>query len=127
MSNISVTAELLESVERRTAYLLAGLEVPDGRLYEFNSQTGTSEPRGDTLELPSGRALLAYLLREGRSVKERPVVVAKEATIAEALTDLRAHAEASEEKKWPAALPAKPIKPPGDGTKSTAPSASEPP
>jgi hypothetical protein len=85
MSNISVTAELLDSVERRTAYLLAGLEVPDERLYEFNSQTGTSEVLRKAPELPSGRALLAYLLREGRSVKERPVVVAKEAAICELL------------------------------------------
>ena len=91
---ITVTEVILGGVERRTAYLLAGLEVPDGRLYEFNSQTGTSTPVGDTLELPSGRALLAHLLGEGRTVKERPVVVAKEAAIAEALTDLRAHAEA---------------------------------
>jgi hypothetical protein len=82
---ITVTEVILDSVERRTAYLLAGLEVPDGRLYEFNSQTGTSTPVGDTLELPSGRALLAQLLREGRSVRERPVVVAKEAAICELL------------------------------------------
>jgi hypothetical protein len=82
---ITVTEVILDSVERRTAYLLAGLEVPDERIYEFNSQTGTSEPRGDTLELPSGRALLAHLLREGRSVRERPVVVAKEAAICELL------------------------------------------
>jgi hypothetical protein len=95
---MQTTAEIIDGVEQRTAYLLAGLEVPDGRLYEFNSQTGTSEPLGGPLELPSGRALLAHLLGEGRSVKERPVVVAKEAAIAEALTDLRAHAEASEAK-----------------------------
>jgi hypothetical protein len=82
---ITVTEVILDSVERRTAYLLAGLEVPDERIYEFNSQTGTSKPRGDTLELPSGRALLAHLLREGRSVRERPVVVAKEAAICELL------------------------------------------
>jgi hypothetical protein len=96
---ITVTEVILDGVERRTAYLLAGLEVPDGRLYEFNSQTGTSEVLSETPELPSGRALLAYLLGEGRTVRERPVVVAKEAAIAEALTDLRAHAEASEEKE----------------------------
>jgi len=90
---ITVTEVILDSVERRTAYLLAGLEVPDGRLYEFNSQTGTSEPRGDTLELPSGRALLAYLLREGRSVRERPVVVAKEAAICELLLAQPANGE----------------------------------
>jgi hypothetical protein len=82
---ITVTEVILDGVERRTAYLLAGLEVPDRRLYEFNSQTGTSTPLGDTLELPSGRALLAHLLREGRTVRERPVVVAKEAAICELL------------------------------------------
>jgi len=82
---ITVNEVILDSVERRTAYLLADLELPDERLYEFNSQTGTSEPRGDTLELPSGRALLAHLLREGRSVRERPVMVAKEAAICELL------------------------------------------
>ena len=82
---ITVTEVILDSVERRTAYLLAGLEVPDERIYEFNSQTGTSEPRCDTLELPSGRALLAHLLREGRSERARPVVVAKEAAICELL------------------------------------------
>jgi hypothetical protein len=86
MSNISVTAELLDSVERRTAYLLAGLEVPDERLYEFNSQTGTSEPLGGPPELPSGRALLAYLLQEGRPVNGGWVQIAKEAAIAELLT-----------------------------------------
>jgi hypothetical protein len=36
---MQTTAEIIDGVERRTAYLLAGLEVPDGRLYEFNSQT----------------------------------------------------------------------------------------
>jgi hypothetical protein len=82
---ITVTEVILDGVERRTAYQLAGLEVPDERLYEFNSQTGTSTPVGDTLELPSGRALLAHLLREGRTVRERPVVVAKEAVICELL------------------------------------------
>jgi hypothetical protein len=96
---ITVTEVILDGVERRTAYLLAGLEVPDGRLYEFNSQTGTFEVLREPPELPSGRALLAHLLGEGRTVRERPVVVAREAAIAEALTDLRAHAEASEEKE----------------------------
>jgi hypothetical protein len=83
---MQVTAEIIDGVERRTAYLLAGLEVPDGRVYKFNSQTGESAVIGGAPELPSGRPLLAHLLREGRSVKERPVVVAKEATIAELLT-----------------------------------------
>ncbi len=82
---MQTTAEIIDGVERRTAYLLAGLEVPDGTLYEFNSQTGTSEVLSETPELPSGRALLAYLLREGRTVRERPVVVAKEAAICELL------------------------------------------
>jgi len=95
---MQVTAEIIDSVERRTAYLLAGLEVPDGRLYEFNAQTGTSEVLSEPPELPSGRALLTYLLREGRTTKEHPVVVAKEAARASAIADLRAHAEASEAK-----------------------------
>jgi hypothetical protein len=97
--NVQVTAEIIDGVERRTAYHLAGLEVPDGTVYEFNSQTGESKAIGGAPELPSGRALLAHLLGEGRTVRERPVVVAREAAIAEALTDLRAHAEASEEKE----------------------------
>jgi hypothetical protein len=82
---MQTTAEIIDGVEQRTAYLLAGLEMPDGRVYEFNSQSGTSEVLSETPELPSGRALLAYLLREGRTVKERPVVVAKEAAICELL------------------------------------------
>jgi hypothetical protein len=82
---ITVTEVILDSVERRTAYLLAGLEVPDERLYKFNSQTGTSEPIGEDLELPSGRELLAHLLGEGRSINERFVAVAKEAAICELL------------------------------------------
>jgi hypothetical protein len=78
-------AEVLDGVERRTAYRLAGLEVPDdGTLYEA-SFDGTTTVRRKPPELPSGRALLTYLLREGRSVKERPVVVAKEAAICELL------------------------------------------
>jgi hypothetical protein len=82
---IAVTAEIIDGIERRTAFLLAGLEEPGGTVYEFNSQTGTSEVLSETPELPSGRALLAYLLREGRTVKERPVAVAKEAAICELL------------------------------------------
>jgi hypothetical protein len=81
--SLAITAEMIDSVEERTAYLLAGLEVPEGRVYEFNSQTGTSEVLSEPPELPSGRALLAHLLREGRSAKERPVAVAKEAAICE--------------------------------------------
>jgi hypothetical protein len=97
--NLAITAGILDGVERRTAYLLAGLEVPDdGTIYKANFD-GTTTVSRKPPELPSGRALLAYLLREGRTVRERPVVVAKEAAIAEALTDLRAHAEASEDKK----------------------------
>jgi hypothetical protein len=82
---ITVTEEILDGVERRTAYLLAGLEVPDdGTLYEANFD-GTTTVSRKPPELPSGRALLAYLLREGRTVRERPVVVAKEAAICELL------------------------------------------
>jgi hypothetical protein len=82
---ITVTEEILDGVERRTAYLLADLEVPDERTYKFDSQTGTSEPLGEALELPSGQALLAHLLQENRRVNERSVVVAKEAAICELL------------------------------------------
>jgi hypothetical protein len=81
----TVTEVILDGVERRTAYLLAGLEVPDGRVYEFTSQTGTSEPLGGPPELPSRRALLGHLLGEGRSVRERPMIVAKGAAICELL------------------------------------------
>jgi hypothetical protein len=91
-------AEVLDGVERRTAYLLAGLEVPDdGTLYEA-SFDGTTTVSRKPPELPSGRELLAYLLREGRPVNGRWVQIAREAAIAEALTDLRAHAEALETK-----------------------------
>ncbi len=85
MGDIRVDEEILDGVERRTAYLLAGLEVPDGRVYKFNSQTGESTVIGGPPELPSGRVLLAHLLREGRPVDGRWVQIAKEATIAEAL------------------------------------------
>jgi hypothetical protein len=85
MSNISVTEELLDSLERRTAHLLAGLSVPDdGTIYKANFDGSTTVSRKPP-ELPSGRELLAYLLREGRSVRERPVVIAKEAAICELL------------------------------------------
>ena len=86
MGNISVTEELLDSLERRTAHLLAGLGVPaDGTIYKFNAQTGKSELSRKPPELPTGRALLAHLLEEGRSVRERPVVIAKEAALCELL------------------------------------------
>ena len=82
---MQTTADIIDGVERRTAYLLAGLEEPDdGTLYEA-SFDGTTTVSRKPPELPSGRTLLAYLLREGRAVKERPVVVAKEAAICELL------------------------------------------
>jgi hypothetical protein len=82
---ITVTQEILAGVEQRTAYLLAGLEVPEyGALYKA-SFDGTTTLSREAPELPSGRALLAQLLQEGRSVKERPVPVAKEAAICEFL------------------------------------------
>jgi hypothetical protein len=85
MKNISVTAELLDGVERRTAYELAGLEVPDdGTIYKA-SFDGTTTVSRKPPELPTGRALLAYLLGEGRRMNERSVVVAKEAAICELL------------------------------------------
>jgi hypothetical protein len=82
---MQITAEIIDGVEQRTAYLLAGLEVPEyGALYSANFD-GTTTLEREAPELPSGRALLAHLLREGRTVKERPVVVAKEAAICELL------------------------------------------
>jgi hypothetical protein len=82
---ITVTEEMLDGVERRSAHLLAGLAVPDdGTTYKTNFD-GTTTVSREAPELPSGRALLAHLLREGRSVRERPVVVAKEAAICELL------------------------------------------
>jgi hypothetical protein len=91
---ITVTEEILDGVERRAAYLLAGLKVPDdGTIYKANFDGTTTVSRKPPV-LPSGRALLAQLLQEGRPVDGRWVQIAKEAAIAEALTDLRAHAEA---------------------------------
>jgi hypothetical protein len=82
---ITVTEEILAGVEQRTAYLLAGLEVPEyGALYSANFD-GTTTLEHEAPELPSGCALLAHLLGEGRSVKERSVAVAKEAAICELL------------------------------------------
>ena len=82
---ITVTEEILDGVEQRTAYLLAGLEVPEyGALYAANFD-GTTTLKREAPELPSGRALLAQLLQEGRTIRVRPVQVAKEAAICELL------------------------------------------
>ena len=81
---ITVTEEILDGVEQRTAYLLAGLEVPDGALYAANFD-GTTTLKREAPDLPSGRALLAQLLQEGRTLRERPDQVAKEAAICELL------------------------------------------
>ena len=89
MRDIPVTEEILDGVERRTAYLLAGIEDPEpdrGQIGEFNVQTGTSEVLREAPELPSGRTLLAHLLQEGRPVNGRWVQIAKETAIAELLT-----------------------------------------
>ena len=84
---ITVTEEILDGVEQRTAHLLAGLQAPGyGAIYKA-SFDGTSTLLREAPELPSGRALLAQLLREGHSVKERPVAVAKEAAICELLLE----------------------------------------
>jgi len=83
--NLAITAEILDGVERRTAYQLAGLEVPDdGTLYKANFD-GTTTVSRKPPELPSGRALLAQLLQEGRPMNGRWVQIAKEAAIAELL------------------------------------------
>jgi hypothetical protein len=85
MSNIPVTEEILEGVERCTAYLLAGLEVPEYGAMRSANFDGTTTLEREPLELPSGRELLAHLLREGRHMSERPVAIAKEAAICELL------------------------------------------
>jgi hypothetical protein len=83
---MQATAEIIDGVEQRTAYLLAGLEVPEyGAIYAANFD-GTTTLKREAPELPSGRALLAHLLREGRPVNGGWVQIAKEATIAELLT-----------------------------------------
>jgi hypothetical protein len=84
--NLAITAGILDGVERRTAYLLAGLEVPDdGTIYKANFD-GTTTVSRKPPELPSGRTLLARFLQEGRPVNGRWVQIAKEAAIAELLT-----------------------------------------
>jgi hypothetical protein len=83
---MQATAEIIDGVEQRTAYLLAGLEVPEyGALYSANFD-GTTTLEREAPELPSGRALLAHLLGEGRPVNGGWVQIAKEAAIAELLT-----------------------------------------
>jgi hypothetical protein len=90
---ITVTEEILDGVERRTAYLLAGLEVPDeGTIYKANFD-GTTTVSRKPPELPSGRALLAHLLGEGRGMSARPVAIAKEAAICEVLLAQHANGE----------------------------------
>ena len=80
-------AEIIDGVEQRTAYLLAGLEIPEyGAIYKA-SFDGTTTLERAPLELPSGRELLAQLLQEGRTVRDRPVMVAKEAAICELLLE----------------------------------------
>jgi hypothetical protein len=82
---ITVTEEMLDGVERRSAYLLAGLEVPDdGTVYKANFD-GTTTVSRKPPELPSGRELLAHVLAGGRRMNERSVAVAKEAAICELL------------------------------------------
>jgi hypothetical protein len=82
---MQTTTEIIDGVEQRTAYLLAGLEVPEyGALYSA-SFDGTTTLEREAPELPSGRALLAHLLGEGRRMNERSVAVAKEAAICELL------------------------------------------
>jgi hypothetical protein len=82
---MQATTEIIDGVEQRTAYLLAGLEVPEyGAMYSANFD-GTTTLEREGPELPSGRALLAHLLGEGRRMNERSVAVAKEAAICELL------------------------------------------
>ena len=82
---MQATTEIIDGVEQRTAYLLAGLEVPEyGAIYSA-SFDGTTTLKRKGPELPSGRELLAHVLREGRRMNERSVAVAKEAAICELL------------------------------------------
>jgi hypothetical protein len=82
---ISVTEVVLDGIERRTAYLLAGLEVPEYGAVRKTSFDGTTTLERGPIELPSGRKLLCHLLEEGRSVREPTVQIAKEAAICELL------------------------------------------
>ncbi len=83
--SLAITSEILDGVERRTAFLLAGLEVPDdGTIYKANFD-GTTTVSRKPPELPSGLELLAHVLGEGYRMNERPVQVAKEAAICELL------------------------------------------
>jgi hypothetical protein len=82
---ITVTEEILDGVVRRTAYLLAGLEVSEYGAIRKTNFDGTTTLEREPLELPSGRMLLAHLLGEGRHISERPVAIAKEAAICELL------------------------------------------
>jgi|SRR5215207_1372413 len=94
--SLAITAEIIDAVEHRTTHLLAGLEAPEyGALYKA-SFDGTTTLKSKPPELPSGRALLAQLLQEGRTVKERPVVVAKEAAICELLLGQPAKGEGND-------------------------------
>ena len=91
--SLAITQEILDGVERRTAYLLAGLEAPDdGTIYK-TSFDGTTTVSRKPPELPSGCELLAQLLQEGRRMNERPVQVAKEAAICELLLAQPANGE----------------------------------
>ena len=77
------TDVLIERLERRTAYLLAGLPEPDTTIKKFNAYgppTVVEQP-----PLPSGREFLAHLITEGRSLNDPAVQVAREAAIAELL------------------------------------------
>jgi hypothetical protein len=82
---ITVTEVILDGVERRTAHLLAGLEVPEYGAVRSTNFDGTTTLEREPLELPSGRALLAHLLQEGRPVNGGWVQIAKEAAICELL------------------------------------------
>jgi hypothetical protein len=85
--SLAITAEIIDGVEQRTAYLLAVLGHSEyGALYSANFD-GTTTLEREAPELPSGRALLAHLLGEGRRMNERSVAVAKEAAFCELLLD----------------------------------------
>lgn len=80
---IAPTDVLISRMERRTAYLLAGLREPDATISKWGvdgTSTVIEQP-----PLPSGRELLAQFLEEGRSLDDRAVRVAREAAIAELL------------------------------------------
>jgi hypothetical protein len=86
MANFVITEDLIERVERRTAYMLAGLEVPELDVIRKNNPDGSTYVAYEPPPLPSGQELLAQMLiTEGRPVDGPFVQVAMRAAICELL------------------------------------------